>query len=319
MLELTKNDLCKLKGVSDELEYLDNRILEKDILVTRVLEVLSKIRIDGVSMTFCGGTCLSRAYGVIKRMSEDIDFKLWTGDDTTPSQGRKRRSRIKHAIASALEDAGFLGADCRARNENKFFSINLPFKSAYPAWGALRPFVRIECVHMPLFFEPSFCQIRSITDEILGIDAHFGMPCQDMREMLMEKTLAVLRRLTDDRPYYSKNPYLMRHIYDAAQIIRTGITLSDDMIEAFNKKIDIETEMFGTHCADLVRSPMEVLRDALLSLQDDLVHKEDYERMVHSILFDKKGADYDSCLAVFCGVAEKVLDASSPVFPVPCP
>lgn len=312
MLVLTNNDTKKLKAAADIYEDLDERVLEKDILVVRVLEILSNIHIDGMTMTFCGGTCLSRAYGVIGRMSEDIDFKLWAGDDTTPSQGRKRRGRIKRAIMASLEEAGFTGADCRAKNENKFFSMNIPFGSAYPAWGVLRPFVRIECIHMPLFFEPSLRPICSITDEILGVPASFGMLCQDMRETLMEKTLAVLRRLTDDRPYYSQNPYLMRHIYDAAKILETGVELDGEMVEAFRKKIGIETAMFGTHCADLARDPVEVMRDALSSLWDDPVHRHDYETMILPMLFDKTNTDYNSCLEAFSGIAKGALDGIAP-------
>ena len=27
-------------------------------------------------LVFCGGTCLSKAYGILERMSEDVDFKV---------------------------------------------------------------------------------------------------------------------------------------------------------------------------------------------------------------------------------------------------
>lgn len=51
-------------------------IFEKDLLITEVLRTLVAVERDGIQLVFCGGTCLSKAHGLIERMSEDIDFKL---------------------------------------------------------------------------------------------------------------------------------------------------------------------------------------------------------------------------------------------------
>ncbi|KEZ00844.1 hypothetical protein GQ57_38470 [Burkholderia sp. MSh2] len=51
-------------------------ILEKDIHVTDALRALSAIVHEHVQLVFCGGTSLSKAYGIIERMSEDIDLKI---------------------------------------------------------------------------------------------------------------------------------------------------------------------------------------------------------------------------------------------------
>lgn len=55
---------------------LSPAILEKDILVTEALRAISQVNLPGLALTFCGGTCLSKAYQLLERMSEDIDLRL---------------------------------------------------------------------------------------------------------------------------------------------------------------------------------------------------------------------------------------------------
>src|SRR5699024_1649407 len=49
--------------------------VEKDWHVARILAVLGGTDFADAEIYFSGGTALSKAYGVIKRFSEDIDFR----------------------------------------------------------------------------------------------------------------------------------------------------------------------------------------------------------------------------------------------------
>jgi predicted nucleotidyltransferase component of viral defense system len=51
-------------------------LIEKDWHVTRALEVLAAFDRGGAIPAFGGGTSLSKGWGLIKRFSEDIDFKV---------------------------------------------------------------------------------------------------------------------------------------------------------------------------------------------------------------------------------------------------
>ena len=51
-------------------------IIEKDIWVCYVLEKLFSIEELKGKLVFKGGTCLSKAYGLIERFSEDIDLTI---------------------------------------------------------------------------------------------------------------------------------------------------------------------------------------------------------------------------------------------------
>jgi len=50
----------------------------------------------GIQLVFAGGTCLSKAHGLINRMSEDIDIKVLLAPTAKPlKKGRGDRMRLK--------------------------------------------------------------------------------------------------------------------------------------------------------------------------------------------------------------------------------
>ncbi len=51
-------------------------LIEKDFHVVRALAVIATLDQQGATPVFSGGTSLSKGYGLIRRFSEDIDFKV---------------------------------------------------------------------------------------------------------------------------------------------------------------------------------------------------------------------------------------------------
>ena len=75
-------------------------IIEKDIWVCYVLEKLFSIEELKGKIVFKGGTCLSKAYGLIERFSEDIDLtisKSCLNIKGTSKKPKKIISNIRHA------------------------------------------------------------------------------------------------------------------------------------------------------------------------------------------------------------------------------
>ncbi|MGD0276607.1 MAG: nucleotidyl transferase AbiEii/AbiGii toxin family protein [Syntrophales bacterium] len=76
--------------------------IEKDFWVCWTLNKLFELPIWGVNLTFKGGTSLSKAWGLIKRFSEDIDIVvsrdfLGFGEEDSPAKAtskKKRRMRL---------------------------------------------------------------------------------------------------------------------------------------------------------------------------------------------------------------------------------
>ena len=85
----------------------------------------------------------SKAYNLIKRFSEDVDFRVIAA--TTP-QSRKTLSKFKHGVVENLQQSGFAIEEghIQARDENRFFSIDFCYPSHFSRSDALRPHVQIE-------------------------------------------------------------------------------------------------------------------------------------------------------------------------------
>ena len=55
---------------------INEAFVEKDWFVTEVINVLVQHPQAGLSLVFTGGTALSKAHKLIKRFSEDVDFRV---------------------------------------------------------------------------------------------------------------------------------------------------------------------------------------------------------------------------------------------------
>lgn len=74
---LKQEQLRELVSVAAEaLSVRYPSIIEKDYYVTRVINALSGVENEYFRLIFAGGTCLAKAHKIVKRMSEDIDFKI---------------------------------------------------------------------------------------------------------------------------------------------------------------------------------------------------------------------------------------------------
>jgi len=51
-------------------------LVEKDWRVVQALAAIRDAASDGLTLAFGGGTALARAYGLLHRMSEDIDLRV---------------------------------------------------------------------------------------------------------------------------------------------------------------------------------------------------------------------------------------------------
>lgn len=88
---------------------IDAYALEKDFHVGSVLSAIAKIEDPVFDFIFCGGTCLSKAYGILERLSEDVDIKviLKPGHDLKRGKLRSALSELKHRVVDALIVEGF--------------------------------------------------------------------------------------------------------------------------------------------------------------------------------------------------------------------
>src|SRR3990167_1036977 len=84
--------------------------VRKDYFVTQVIHALTQINDDYFELIFQGGTSLSKGYQIIRRMSEDVDFRVTQKQKATALGKEARRNKLRdfrYALIATLKDTGF--------------------------------------------------------------------------------------------------------------------------------------------------------------------------------------------------------------------
>lgn len=88
--------------------HLNPQLLEKDIWVCWALDAVFRIP-DAYAMAFKGGTSLSKAYGAIRRLSEDVDITIDyqsldpTVDPFQPGLSRTRQKKFSESLKARVQ------------------------------------------------------------------------------------------------------------------------------------------------------------------------------------------------------------------------
>ena len=98
-------------------------------------------------MTFSGGTSLSKAWGLIKRFSEDIDFKVAEPAGASASRARRERTAYRARVLGALSGAGFeLIGEPYVRDLGRFFSADLAYDAEFTAGEGFARISALKCL-----------------------------------------------------------------------------------------------------------------------------------------------------------------------------
>lgn len=193
-------------------------LVEKDWHVVRALAATSALNASPFRLVFGGGTALSRAYRLIKRMSEDIDLRIVA--DKTPTRAQLRDFRNK--ITDALLNAGFQfdptnQAHRQTMYEGRYTIYRLPYAALNEGRGALRPEIQIETAVFPLRRDPVERAVSSFVNEGYSRPPEISaMPCASLSETAAEKLVAVTRRAGAEFAGIreTRDPTLVRHLHD---------------------------------------------------------------------------------------------------------
>jgi len=79
-------------------------LVEKDWQVVRAIGVLASLDHDGAKPVFSGGTSLSKGWGLIRRFSEDIDFKVIPPAAESATAIRNQRIPTLHRVYRFIKE-----------------------------------------------------------------------------------------------------------------------------------------------------------------------------------------------------------------------
>jgi len=103
---------------------VDPAFIEKDWYAIQVLAAIAGIEPEQIAPVFCGGTCLSKAHGLLKRFSEDLDFRGHFGSEDVPP--RPVRRRFRESVLTAVEAVHGLELDRdQVQSSSSYFKFPL--------------------------------------------------------------------------------------------------------------------------------------------------------------------------------------------------
>lgn len=215
-------------------EYgVDPSFIEKDWYAVQVLKLLSDHTIDGAFLVFCGGTSLSKGYGLIHRFSEDIDIQIVT----THIISRAERKVWRDAIIALINTHPDLSIDTQSlesRNKSKFFSFNIVYPQIQNTHTALRPHIKLEIIFKDSSLPMEKRFVTSFVSEFMQHVAETSIFCVSPTKTAAEKCSALLCRVAvRDRnmPLGSiqNDPTTVRHLHDLSAL-ESIVTLDNDFV-----------------------------------------------------------------------------------------
>lgn len=347
MRKITTDDIRSIEDAvaANLVQGLSPAVLEKDLHITAALFALANLKVShnafhaGSSVrgaqphsvvvrshvVFAGGTCLSKGYGLIHRMSEDIDLKIIleeppAGYRFAKSIGnRKRLGDIHLTVRQALSSLGFIethieGTDNpTTRDGRRYYHLSVKYEPVFEdIAGVLRPELKIELIHR----HPKLPRVSRPLNNLLhtlvpgAASTPFDIDCIRIEEALSEKVLSLLRRCAfkwSGHQINEMDPALVRHIYDVWKIDTLEPQAKKEAAGIFNALVLTDKQEFERQNPEFDENPIIVLRDTLKTLVTEQRLKEEFEKKLKPLLFSSEAVDYAECLKSFESVANSFL------------
>ena len=284
--------------------------LEKDFLVTDALASLANINNPDFELVFCGGTCLSKAYGLLERVSEDVDIKATpkSSEVLTKSKIRSSMSKLKDDLEAAMNSAGFKSAFIEkvAEDNNNLITYDIQYSTHFEVSKGMRANLKLEVSYSPLQLAKQDKEITLLIDSLANINSgpRFSMPCVDLKEALAEKLISFPRRLAFSlaKPDEEFDKALVRHLYDVFQITEKNSGLIKNELATLKmlvaKVIEKDQQDFPKH-EFFVEKPASEINKAMQFAKDDLKTKQTYDEFIRVMVYDKNAPSFEDAFSRF--------------------
>lgn len=326
------------------LKSMPAAVAEKDQHITDALHALSQIQVTHVAalanrrrgdpraptvnvatrMIFAGGTCLSKAYGLIERMSEDIDIKV---ELDLPPEGyvfprdlgdRSRLRALHAAVEQALTNLDFHwvadDSNPTRRDNSRYYCLLVSYDALFQdVTGTLRPQLKVELVCRSPMIPSQTQNLGYMLEKLSGSNDPFlfSMECISVAETLAEKVLSLLRRCASTwsgRQVGEFDTALVRHVYDVWRIATGYPEAIEPAARVFASSVGKDVDDFGRQHPEFGADPFGVLRQTLEVAATHEGLKANFEQRLMPLLYAYERPDYETCFAAFAQVAKYLLD-----------
>ena len=331
MKTISKATATLISDFSAETELsLPAYVLEKDYHVLDAIKIVSAMPPSAYfRLVFCGGTCLAKAYGILDRMSEDVDFKVVPNEAGaalgTAALRREMSSYVKSVVA-ALETEGFGrgSVERRSRDDNKYSALDITYDSVFEKPDSLRPHLLFELNYTTLAAETAMLPIGALLDRLAFGDYRdaIDIECVSLREALAEKLVSFPRRLAmqlakmetgaDLAGQPGWDHALVRHLYDVTRIVEAHpdfLHNPETTRSLVARAIATDAGEFASQHRAFALSPRSELANALKWAQGSKELAGQYDRFVADMVYapENKVVAFVQSVQMFEGMLGEIL------------
>lgn len=277
--------------------------IRKDFFVTNAILALTQIEDEYFSLTFQGGTSLSKGHKVIHRLSEDVDFRIALKPNAVGlGKGIKRKKLrdFRYALIDALVQSGFQISkdDIQVYYEGRYTSIPATFEDSEKLLY-LKPHVAIECFLGELLLPTHIQEITSLIKVTLGEECdHISFPvtCISLDETAAEKWVALTRRVAATAIKERRSDkHLIRHIYDLYQLCSNDL-LTEKFYSILPFILEKEKAMYQSKNPEYVDDPYATAKIAIDMLASDQWQNHWNDFMMNMVYDKEKPSFFDAMI-----------------------
>jgi nucleotidyltransferase AbiEii toxin of type IV toxin-antitoxin system len=310
------NKLLQLIDETGVALELPSAVIEKDYYVTQVIHVLSDTENEYFRLVFAGGTCLAKAHKIVKRMSEDVDFKIQLKNirkSFSKSLLLKELKQFRSLILSKLITSGLSIGEPIVRNEGQYSRIEINYPSALPTQTRLRPHILVEFTLSDIRLSTAALSINTLIEDTLKIAAIITpstTQCISVDETAIEKWVGLTRRIIAiARAYHPDDETLIRHVYDLNAIHLAG-KINSNFFTLANDIIKNDSKQFKNQHHEYWSDPSSEIKQSLSLLKNNPIWKERYQIFIETMVYDKVSAqEYENALNNLEHISMEVIDA----------
>jgi hypothetical protein len=303
-----------LRPIADFFGLIGTAPVAKDFYVVRAIRALAAIDAAPFTLVFGGGTALARAHKLVRRMSEDVDFKIVPTPASPVSRSglHRQRSALRSRVTTALLAAGFSfdpkdPAEARSRDESSYTIYQLPYGAAADTGQTLRPTIQVELNYAPLRRAPVTLPVSSFVSEAMNLTPEVpAISCVSVTETAAEKLVSLTRRTAMEMAGASRapDPALIRHVYDLHMMrehLDAGVVaeLVRDIAAADAREFRNQYPAYETDITGETRKALEALRTAPL-------HRERYIRFMADMVYGER-PEFGEAIATVAMAVERWL------------
>ena len=290
---------------------LPETFIEKDWYAIQLLKLINEHQFSDIDPIFSGGTSLSKGYGLIKRFSEDLDFKI----TTTASCGRSKRREYRETIIDLINSNSFFKVDPGSLfkgSQSRHFSFSINYSSLFDAHHSLRSGLKLEMTFCEPKLKPILCPIKSFITESKGEEFEINALCISPIETAADKCAALIWRTHIKDRFQEKGskynePEMIRHLHDLCAL-EQQIAGQEQQFKCLVERNYIEDKKRGKDQIDEGLNLREVAVNTANLLHSDAEYAKEYTTFVEAVSYakDDEKIEFDNALTAFKKIIKKL-------------